>query len=123
MSKFSEIKKIGKIKLYAKKLPYNLKKRFGKKASYSQMEVDQALADNFVDTVVHSAYAYAMFCNHSEFQRICKEQQFGDDYNAMRLEIAEICFRRPTEFVVDDIMEYSSGDWAFDTQELDDVAV
>lgn len=119
MSRFSEIKKIGKIKLYAKKLPYHLKKRFGKKEVYSQLEVDQAVAENFVDTVAHCEYAYAMFCSDVEFKRICKEKHSKDDYGQMRLEIAQICFRRPTDFAVNDIMEYASSDWAFDTQELE----
>lgn len=125
MNTYSEIKKKGKIKLYAKKLPYSLKKRFGKKDGYNQVEVDQVLSENFVDTVKHKAYSYAMFCTQEEFNRIKKGKQ-ESDYDAMRLEIADICFHRSMDFSVNDIMEYASGDWGFnvDYQEYEtDVAV
>ena len=112
MNTYSELKKKGKIKLYAKKLPYSLKKRFGKKDSYKQVEVDQALSDNFVDTVLHKGYSYAMFCAQDEFNRIEKDP-VENDYDTMRTEIADICFHRPMEFSVNDIMEYASGDWGF----------
>ena len=121
MSTFTEIKKKGKIKLYAKKLPYSLKKRFGRKDHYIQAEVDQALTDNFVDTVSHNEYAYAMFCDQAEFSRIQQAQNTAKEYRQMRNEIATICFRRPVPFSVNEIMEYASGDWGFDYPRPDEL--
>lgn len=108
MSAVKEIKKKGKIKLFARKLPYSLKKHYGKKTTYKQLEVDRALVDNFVDAQTHRIYAYAMFCDRAEFMRSHKEQSI--DFNSLRAEISLICFHRGLEFSVDDIMEYAAGD-------------
>ncbi|MCM0147079.1 DUF6559 family protein [Photobacterium galatheae] len=104
-----------KIKRYAKRLPVDLKKRYGKKKYYSRSQVDRALSRQRLrgtsDNISSSDYyVYAMYCSPREFSQICHSTETNHDYHQMRREISEVVFGRQTEFTFSALeIEYGSG--------------
>lgn len=100
---FSGFFKKTKIKRFAKKLPADLKKRYGKKRYYSRLQVDRALRRQKLrkpsqNLSPNDYYAYAMYCSPKEFARICSSTDASCDYSQMRQEISKVVFGGQSEF-------------------------
>lgn len=114
---FTHFFKKRRIRRYARKLPPELKKLYGKKPYYSKGQVDGALArqrlkrrnnDSGSSSISDYCYAYAMYCSPDEFRHIHDEAGESCDYNAMRGEIADTCFGNSSFFTFADMESYSS---------------
>ncbi|WP_330959322.1 DUF6559 family protein [Photobacterium sp. 53610] len=112
---FGRFIKNRKIKSYAKRLPRDLKKRYGKKKHYSKSQVDRALIRQRLrhssgNITPNDYYAYAMYCSPREFSQICHSTDTNHDYHQMRREISEVVFGGQSEFTFSSLeTEYGSG--------------
>ncbi|WP_425597825.1 DUF6559 family protein [Vibrio nereis] len=100
---FSGFFKNIKIKRFAKKLPADLKKRYGKKRYYSRLQVDRAIRRQRLrrsnqNLSTNDYYAYAMYCSPQEFARICRSADVGCDYSQMRRDISQVVFAVQSDF-------------------------
>ncbi|MCG7539874.1 DUF6559 family protein [Pseudoalteromonas sp. OF7H-1] len=93
-----------KIKAFAKNLPSELKKLYGRSEYYTKGQVDRALSHKFKKysgggvIVSDVCPAYAMFCTPKEFKEIHEAAGEACDYEELRKEITETCFDNATDF-------------------------
>ena len=108
-----------KIKGFAKKLPSELKKLYGRSEYYSKGQVDRAIRNKFSKfttggvVVSDVCYAYAMFCTPKEFKEIHEATGESCDYMELREEVSEVCFENANDFSFSDLDSLSSNDSSF----------
>ncbi len=102
-SMFQSFFKNRKIKKYARKLPQDLKAKYGYKQHYSKAEVDSAIKRKKIGNsggviVTDNCYAYAMYCSPEEFKEIHDNAGENCDYGAMRNEVSDTLFNGASDF-------------------------
>ena len=87
---FQNYLKKRKIKQYARKLPQDLKAKYGYRKYYSQAQVDASIKDKKIKTDTY--YAYAMFCSSEEYRKISGSSDGDLEYDAMRSDVSDALF-------------------------------
>ncbi|WP_308428109.1 DUF6559 family protein [Psychrosphaera saromensis] len=116
MRKFEYVSKFfkkRKIKKYARKLPQDLKAKYGYKQYYSKAEVDSAIKRKKIGNsrgvvITANCYAYAMYCSPEEFKKIHDSAGKNFDYSSMRSDVSDILFNGASDFSFSTIVYVSS---------------
>jgi hypothetical protein len=102
-----------KIKKYARKLPLDLKTKYGCKRYYAKAQVDAAMKRNRLDgrdrfDISHNCYAYAMYCSPQEFKEIHDKVGQTSDYSALRGHVSTTLFSENADFSFLSLLSVSS---------------
>lgn len=103
-----------KIKKFARKLPQDLKAKYGYQKFYSKAQVDSAIKRKKIGkaggiAVTENCYAYAMYCSPEEFKEIHDNVGENLDYAVMRGEISDTLFNGASDFTFSSLIVESSN--------------
>jgi hypothetical protein len=95
-----------KIKKYAKLLPRDLVKNYGRKEYYSKYQVDLAVIRKRLGyspkiNILSNSIVYAMYCSPEEFQEIHETAKVSAEYSEIRREIVDIVFDKVVDLSFD----------------------
>jgi len=116
---FQSFFKNRKIKKYARKLPQDLKVKYGYKQYYSKAEVDSSIKRKRIGNsggvvITDNCYAYAMYCSPEEFKEIHDSAGENCDYSSMRNDVSETLFNGASDFSFSTLLfESSTSDSSF----------
>ena len=98
-----------KIKKVARKLPRDLKAKYGHKKYYLKAQVDASMRRNNINySDADNYYVYAMYCSRKNYNKInCNAEKC--DYSAMRDEISDTLFNGVTTFSFSTLLAESSS--------------
>ena len=108
MNLFSNFTRRRIIKKYARTLGALLKRRYGRAKAYTPGQV-KTTVDNSRLPANDICIGYAMYLGQIDFDRIHRELGKQCDYQAMRQEIADVCFDGDSQFTVAQAIAYSEA--------------
>lgn len=89
-----------------------VKKLYGKNQHYTKAKVDKAIRETRCSTS-DACYAYAIFVSSGEFDRIHRVNGEHCDYDTMRQEICNICFKGESSFSATELVDNAYSESGF----------
>ncbi len=108
MSWFSEFWKRKAIKQYARRLGPQLKKSYGLSDGYTSKQIQKAVKRNRLQSN-YICFGYCMYLDRENFDAVHRERGEVCDYDAMRQDVANLCFAGYSGFSVAQAIAYGES--------------
>jgi len=96
------------IRSYARRLGPRLRKRYGRRKTYTPAQVKRTAEDGRYD-LLYLCYALCMYCDGASFAEYHRTTGESCDYNTMRAEIPDRYHDGDASFDASDVIEHGDG--------------